>query len=369
MVFQKAFVVAVLVVMVVAFQNCGAGFETNGTFSVAAENLDASALDRLAFARTSTSRARMRVPTISRTTYVINSMGSGQPTIYWTDGFGSYCNSCQGGSWTQVAGPEQLSITSEKAGEATLSHPTKVGSYTFAFDPGGQTVSMTVVQGPKITIRGNRDITVPSQTAVVSTTLSASATDDGQVVSYRWLQVRGETIAFNGSDSTPNLQLQNLSVGEYSFWLYVTDNEGWTGFSYADVKITLGAIQVQTQTQVQQETQQQAQAQQPVQYQQQTLILISTAACPSNASGLTAGASVICSCLGSETGILWGTDIYTDDSNVCAAARHSGVITTAGGNVRINRLGAQNSFIGTTRSGLTSLNYAYWGGSFSITAQ
>jgi len=51
-------------------------------------------------------------------------------------------------------------------------------------------------------------------------------------------------------------------------------------------------------------------------------------------------------------GSVWGTRRYTADSSVCKAARHAGVISPNGGNVRLFMGGGCSSFIGTTRYGI-----------------
>ncbi len=62
---------------------------------------------------------------------------------------------------------------------------------------------------------------------------------------------------------------------------------------------------------------------------------------------------------------VWGTDVYTDDSSICNAAVHSGLITTRnGGQVTIRIRPGARSYNGTTRNGVNSLNYGSWGGSF-----
>ncbi len=63
---------------------------------------------------------------------------------------------------------------------------------------------------------------------------------------------------------------------------------------------------------------------------------------------------------------LYGTDIYTDDSSLCAAAVHAGVITLAGGNISIEILESRDSYNGSTKNGLTSSGFGYWPGSFRI---
>ncbi len=65
-----------------------------------------------------------------------------------------------------------------------------------------------------------------------------------------------------------------------------------------------------------------------------------------------------------QTGNVWGTDIYTDDSSICEAAVHAGVIGRDGGTVHYERLGARQSFRGSARNGVSSSDYAAWPGSF-----
>jgi len=77
--------------------------------------------------------------------------------------------------------------------------------------------------------------------------------------------------------------------------------------------------------------------------------------CPAEGADLTAG-------------LVWGTDIYTDDSSVCVAAVHAGVLTTDGGTIRVNMLEGQESYTGSERNGVTTEDYGSWGGSFSVEA-
>lgn len=68
---------------------------------------------------------------------------------------------------------------------------------------------------------------------------------------------------------------------------------------------------------------------------------------------------------GGTAGNIWGTDYYTDDSSICTAAVHSGLITFAnGGRVTIEmRQGAQ-SYTGSNRYGVSTGSYGNWYGSF-----
>jgi hypothetical protein len=62
---------------------------------------------------------------------------------------------------------------------------------------------------------------------------------------------------------------------------------------------------------------------------------------------------------------LWGTVIYTDDSSIGTAAVHMGLITfEEGGTVTIEIREGIDTYLGTTRNGVTSTSYGSWGGSF-----
>jgi hypothetical protein len=64
-------------------------------------------------------------------------------------------------------------------------------------------------------------------------------------------------------------------------------------------------------------------------------------------------------------GSVWGTDIYTDDTSICTAAVHAGLITFAsGGRVTIEIRAGQQSYAGTSRNGVSSASYGTWHGSF-----
>ena len=70
---------------------------------------------------------------------------------------------------------------------------------------------------------------------------------------------------------------------------------------------------------------------------------------------------------GGQAGTVWGTDIYTDDSSVCTAAVHAGLIDLAsGGDVTIVMLPGRDSYAPSTRNGITSVSWGSWGSSFSF---
>lgn len=70
---------------------------------------------------------------------------------------------------------------------------------------------------------------------------------------------------------------------------------------------------------------------------------------------------------GCDPTIIWGTDIYTNDSGICTAAAHAGVITLAeGGPISVIREPGRDEYPASTRNGITSESWGSWGGSFRI---
>jgi hypothetical protein len=75
-----------------------------------------------------------------------------------------------------------------------------------------------------------------------------------------------------------------------------------------------------------------------------------------------------CRCTSGSTsdGAVWGTDVYTDDSSVCRAAVHAGVITTSGGTVTVTRGDGRSAYVGSTRNGVMSNEYGSYPVSLSF---
>jgi hypothetical protein len=69
---------------------------------------------------------------------------------------------------------------------------------------------------------------------------------------------------------------------------------------------------------------------------------------------------------GGEPELAWGTDVYTDDSSICTAAVHAGLITPVeGGPVTIEMRPDQGQYGGSTRNGVTTHSWMDpWTGSF-----
>ena len=70
---------------------------------------------------------------------------------------------------------------------------------------------------------------------------------------------------------------------------------------------------------------------------------------------------------GSARGAVWGTDVYTDDSSVAAAAVHAGVLADgATGTVTVTILPGQSSYPASTRNGVSAASWGAWSGSYSF---
>lgn len=92
--------------------------------------------------------------------------------------------------------------------------------------------------------------------------------------------------------------------------------------------------------------------------------------CPASANQLRGtGRTVRCSCsaLATGTGSVWGSGIYTDDSKICRAAVHAGVISSRGGVVTFRVSGGRASYAASTNNGVTSGKWGSWQGSFQFT--
>ncbi len=94
------------------------------------------------------------------------------------------------------------------------------------------------------------------------------------------------------------------------------------------------------------------------------------ASCPSHLTRYRGqnGTVVTCTCSAAATtsGIVWGTGLYTDDSAVCRAALHAGVISSTGGTIRAVISGGNARYTGSTSNGVTSRSYSSWPGSYSF---
>ncbi len=70
---------------------------------------------------------------------------------------------------------------------------------------------------------------------------------------------------------------------------------------------------------------------------------------------------------GADFGSIWGTDIYTDDSYLAVAAVHAGVLALGETDIlEVTLLPGQDSYDGSTRNGITSMDYGEWSGSYTL---
>ena len=77
--------------------------------------------------------------------------------------------------------------------------------------------------------------------------------------------------------------------------------------------------------------------------------------------------TLVCPGNGTLSSRVWGTDVYTDDSSICTAAVHAGLITTgSGGIVVIEIRPGLDGYSTSTRNGVTSRSYGSWRGSFAF---
>jgi hypothetical protein len=91
--------------------------------------------------------------------------------------------------------------------------------------------------------------------------------------------------------------------------------------------------------------------------------------CPATAESLRGtGQSLACTCTAAKSsdGNVWGIGPYTDDSRICRAAVHAGIISASGGTIEIQAEKGQSSYEGSSRNGVTTSTYGAWPGSVIV---
>jgi hypothetical protein len=84
---------------------------------------------------------------------------------------------------------------------------------------------------------------------------------------------------------------------------------------------------------------------------------------------LPVGASALVTCPADCSGerAVWGTDLYTDDSSICRAAIHAGLLgVDRGGAVVLTIQPGASRYEGSVRNGVTTRSYGAWGRSFGF---
>ena len=146
--------------------------------------------------------------------------------------------------WTEISGPSAYSIVNLTSASTSVSNLVK-GIYQFQLTvtDNNEATSTDMVQvnvnsapnQPPVAKAGpNLTITLP----VNNVTLSGSGTDaDGTVVSYLWTKISGPSKYNIANPAVPVTNITGLAQGVYQFELRVTDNNGATATSIAQVTV------------------------------------------------------------------------------------------------------------------------------------
>jgi hypothetical protein len=90
---------------------------------------------------------------------------------------------------------------------------------------------------------------------------------------------------------------------------------------------------------------------------------------PRTLSGVetTPGQVLVYQVTGSTRGLVWGTDIYTDDSPIAAAAVHAGLLRPdETGTIMVTILQGRETYRGSARHGVASRDYQSWERSYML---
>lgn len=90
------------------------------------------------------------------------------------------------------------------------------------------------------------------------------------------------------------------------------------------------------------------------------------AACPDRLVADQTSLVCACSSAATATGGVWGSDVYTDDSAICRAALHAGIIGTRGGIVWVREDRGRDAYPAVTRNSVASSSWGQWGRSISF---
>lgn len=84
--------------------------------------------------------------------------------------------------------------------------------------------------------------------------------------------------------------------------------------------------------------------------------------------GLPVGERALVTCpAGCGAAVVWGTDAYTDDSTICSAAMHAGLIDLAHGGAFVLTIEAgRSSYEGSVRHGISTRPYGSWSRGFAL---
>lgn len=72
--------------------------------------------------------------------------------------------------------------------------------------------------------------------------------------------------------------------------------------------------------------------------------------------------TLVCYCSGEAvaSGSVWGSDVYTDDSQLCRTALHAGAVGEDGGTARFDARPGRSAYTASTRHGVASSSWGEW---------
>ena len=235
-----------------------------------------------------------------------------------------------GSVWQHSNGNRSIDMSGVTAGAIAQTFPTTAGqTYTVKFDMSGNPGYGTGTGVKQMTVAVNNGAGT-SQTYEFDTT-GKSLSNMG------WVE---KTFTFTASSATTTLTFTSLTNSAYGPALDNVRLDGETGATSASG--TTGS----------------------------TTVLGGTA--PTAPASLTSyrnkvGQTFEFTVTGSAAGSVWGTDVYTDDSNVAKAAVHAGVVGVGETKtVTVSILAGQSSYAASMRNGIATNSWGSWVGSYSF---
>lgn len=145
--------------------------------------------------------------------------------------------------WDKISGPSGGNITSPNSATTGITG-LQAGTYAFQLtvtDNGGLTGSdiMNIIVNPQpIAPTANAGSDQTTTLPANSVTLTGSGSDqDGNIVSFAWVQISGPSGATIVSPTDSTTDIRNLTEGTFVFKLTVTDNTGLTGSDFVQVVV------------------------------------------------------------------------------------------------------------------------------------
>lgn len=226
-------------------------------------------------------------------------------------------------------------LTFGNAGRYSVLITNSVGSIT------SQVAVLTIVSNvpPQVALTSPLDGTAFIQPASIA--LAATASDiDGAITKVQFFS--GDTLIGESTNAPYTFTWQHFGDATFSLSAVATDTSGATTKS-APITVTAKTPEDQ---------------------------IVNAPAGPGNLTAYRghAGESYYFVVTGNvSAGGVWGTDIYTDDSALAAAAIHAGVLTNGQtAIIKVIVLPGQSGYASSTRNGITTSAYGSWVGSYSV---